>query len=143
VTVGVVVAPVPISETAAQQATRLLAVFAAVDLVSGLASILLARPLAEALGLASGTPVVLAGVALVALAATGGAAAGARPTRLAAGLRRQAVLDVAFAGLVAAIALAGDATRGGAALLLVAAGAVLALAAVEAALAQRLPPGRT
>jgi uncharacterized iron-regulated membrane protein len=130
--------PVQATSGATDRAARqLLGALAAVDLVSGVACIVLAGPLGRWLGLDNPAYVAATGVALLGLAATGAMAWRARPHRLAALLRRQAALDAAFAGLLVGVAIVGGADRTGAALLVATAAAVVMVAAAQSRLAQR------
>jgi hypothetical protein len=123
-------------QTAQGRARRMLSAIVPVDVVGGLACVLLAGPIRDAFGLDGAAPVVVLGVAQLALAATGWAASRARPDRLAAALRRQAALNAACAALLAAVAATG-ASAAGTAVLAAAAAAVAALAVAQAAMAAR------
>ncbi len=124
-------------EVARGRARRLLSLLVAVDLGGGLACLVLAAPIRDAFGLDSAVPVVVLGLAQLALAATGRAASRVRPDRIGPALRRQALLDAACAGLLVAVAATAGASAAGTAVLAVTAAAVAALAAAQAVLAAR------
>ena len=124
-------------EVARGQARRLLSLVVAVDVVGGLACVVLAGPIGDWFGLDRAAPVAVLGLAELALAATGWQASRTRPDRIGAALRRQAVLNAACAALLVVVAVAAGASAAGTAVLVVAAVAVAALAAAEAALAAR------
>jgi hypothetical protein len=124
-------------EVARGRARRLLSSIVVVDLVGGLACVALAGPIRDLFDLDSAAPVVVVGLAQLALAVTGWAAFRARPDRLASALRGQAVLDAACAGLLVAVAVTAGASAAGTVVLAAAAAAVAALAAAEVALAAR------
>jgi hypothetical protein len=131
------VAPTDRRAVARGQARRVLSTFVVVDVVGGLACVALAGPIRDLFDLGSAAPVVVLGLAQLVLAATGWAASRARPDRLGAAVRRQAVLNAACAGLLVAVAVTAGASAAGAALLAGAAAAVAALAAAEVLLAAR------
>jgi hypothetical protein len=124
-------------ELARGRARRLFSLVVAVDVLGGLACLVLAGPIRDWFGLDRTAPVVVLGLAQLALAATGWQATRTRPNRIGAALRRQAVLNAACAGLLVVVAVAAGASAAGTAVLAVAAVTVAALAGAESALAAR------